>query len=196
MKVFGQSLQLWQQCTFVWTQCSQQFGNFQFLHELGKYHLIASVQMSRRVIFSVRDDFTHQYYWKRGSIFNQKLIFSKIFKSIVSLVPEADSQKLCECWLASLAEDYNSNKWAMPVPGWFSQTQMHNTNWPSCENNCWIVESFREGNVMSETHLLRLVSLSLIRGAPPTKKKKLSIWEISPKCGWMGWLIPKQGPNP
>ena len=113
MKVFGQSLQLWQQCTFVWTQCSQQFGNFQFLHELGKYHLIASVQMSRRVIFSVRDDFTHQYYWKRGSIFNQKLIFSKIFKCIVSLVPEADSQKLCECWLASLAEDYNSNKWAM-----------------------------------------------------------------------------------
>ena len=21
-------------------------------------------------------------------------------------------------------------------------------------------------------------------------------WEISPKCGWVGWLIPKQGPNP
>ena len=21
-------------------------------------------------------------------------------------------------------------------------------------------------------------------------------WDISPKCGWVGWLIPKQGPNP
>ena len=21
-------------------------------------------------------------------------------------------------------------------------------------------------------------------------------WEISPKCGWVGWLTPKQGPNP
>ena len=27
-------------------------------------------------------------------------------------------------------------------------------------------------------------------------KKKGFFWEISPKCGWVGWLIPKQGPNP
>ena len=26
--------------------------------------------------------------------------------------------------------------------------------------------------------------------------KKLFFWEISPKCGWVGWLISKQGPNP
>ena len=27
-------------------------------------------------------------------------------------------------------------------------------------------------------------------------KKKTFFWEISPKCGWVGWLTPKQGPNP
>ena len=27
-------------------------------------------------------------------------------------------------------------------------------------------------------------------------KKKVFFGEISPKCGCMGWLIPKQGPNP
>ena len=26
--------------------------------------------------------------------------------------------------------------------------------------------------------------------------KKTFFWEISPKCGWVAWLIPKQGPNP
>ena len=26
--------------------------------------------------------------------------------------------------------------------------------------------------------------------------KKRFFWEISPKCGWLVWLIPKQGPNP
>ena len=26
--------------------------------------------------------------------------------------------------------------------------------------------------------------------------QKNVFWEISPKCGWVGWLIPKQGPNP
>ena len=31
------------------------------------------------------------------------------------------------------------------------------------------------------------------RGAP--KKKSVFFWEISPKCGWVGWVIPKQGPN-
>ena len=25
--------------------------------------------------------------------------------------------------------------------------------------------------------------------------KKTFFWEISPKCGWVVWLIPKQGPN-
>ena len=33
-----------------------------------------------------------------------------------------------------------------------------------------------------------------IRGA--AKKKTGFFWEISPKCGWVGWLTPKQGPNP
>ena len=28
------------------------------------------------------------------------------------------------------------------------------------------------------------------------KKKTGFFWEISPKCGWVGWLTPKQGPNP
>ena len=28
------------------------------------------------------------------------------------------------------------------------------------------------------------------------KKKNVFFWEIFPKCGWVGWLIPKQGPNP
>ena len=28
------------------------------------------------------------------------------------------------------------------------------------------------------------------------KKKNGFFWEISPKCGWVGWLTPKQGPNP
>ena len=32
-----------------------------------------------------------------------------------------------------------------------------------------------------------------IRGA--AKKKTGFFWEISPKCGWVGWLTPKQGPN-
>ena len=32
-----------------------------------------------------------------------------------------------------------------------------------------------------------------IRGAT---KKKGFFWDIFPKCGWVGWLIPKQGPNP
>ena len=27
-------------------------------------------------------------------------------------------------------------------------------------------------------------------------KKKGFFWEISPKCGCVGWLTPKQGPNP
>ena len=27
-------------------------------------------------------------------------------------------------------------------------------------------------------------------------KKRFFLGEISPKCGWVGWLIPKQGPNP
>ena len=27
-------------------------------------------------------------------------------------------------------------------------------------------------------------------------KKNVLFWEISPKCGWVGWLIPKQGLNP
>ena len=31
---------------------------------------------------------------------------------------------------------------------------------------------------------------------PPPKKKTGFFVEISPKCGWVGWLIPKQGPNP
>ena len=26
--------------------------------------------------------------------------------------------------------------------------------------------------------------------------KKDVFWESFPKCGWLGWLIPKQGPNP
>ena len=26
--------------------------------------------------------------------------------------------------------------------------------------------------------------------------KKSFFWEISPNCWWVGWLIPKQGPNP
>ena len=30
-----------------------------------------------------------------------------------------------------------------------------------------------------------------------SKKQQRFFWEISPKCGWwVGWLIPKQGPNP
>ena len=28
------------------------------------------------------------------------------------------------------------------------------------------------------------------------QKKTVFFWEISPKCGWVGWLTPKQGPNP
>ena len=27
-------------------------------------------------------------------------------------------------------------------------------------------------------------------------KKTRFFWDIFPKCGWVGWLIPKQGPNP
>ena len=27
-------------------------------------------------------------------------------------------------------------------------------------------------------------------------QKKRFFWDIFPKCGWVGWLIPKQGPNP
>merc|ERR550539_2303514 len=27
------------------------------------------------------------------------------------------------------------------------------------------------------------------------QKKTVFFWEISPKCGWVGWLTPKQGPN-
>ena len=34
----------------------------------------------------------------------------------------------------------------------------------------------------------------MIRGA--AKKKTGFFWEISPKCGWVGWLTPKQGLNP
>ena len=33
-----------------------------------------------------------------------------------------------------------------------------------------------------------------VREAPPPKKT--FFWEISPKCGRLGWLITKQGPNP
>ena len=28
------------------------------------------------------------------------------------------------------------------------------------------------------------------------QKKTFFFWETFPKCGWVGWLIPKQGPNP
>ena len=32
---------------------------------------------------------------------------------------------------------------------------------------------------------------------PPKKTKKERFFgEILPKCGWVGWLIPKQAPNP
>ena len=33
----------------------------------------------------------------------------------------------------------------------------------------------------------------VLRGA--AKKKTVFFWEISPKCRWVGWLTPKQGPN-
>ena len=33
----------------------------------------------------------------------------------------------------------------------------------------------------------------LLGGLP---KKNRFFWEISPKYGWVGWLTPKQGPNP
>merc|ERR1712001_728482 len=37
-------------------------------------------------------------------------------------------------------------------------------------------------------------TVGLLRGA--AKKKTGFFWEISPKYGWVGWLTPKQGPNP
>ena len=37
------------------------------------------------------------------------------------------------------------------------------------------------------------VALGALREAA---KKKTFFWNIFPKCGWVGWLIPKQGPNP
>ena len=36
----------------------------------------------------------------------------------------------------------------------------------------------------------------VVLGEPPPKKKRKRKKKISPKCGWVGWLIPKQGPNP
>merc|ERR1712218_99190 len=42
--------------------------------------------------------------------------------------------------------------------------------------------------------LLYLRHIQCIRGA--AKKKTGFFWEISPKYGWVGWLTPKQGPNP
>ena len=43
---------------------------------------------------------------------------------------------------------------------------------------------------------LKTVHCCLLLGKRPKKKKNVFFWEISPKCGWVGWLTPKQGPNP
>ena len=36
-------------------------------------------------------------------------------------------------------------------------------------------------------------NITVIKGSC---QKKRFFWDIFPKCGWLGWLIPKQGPNP
>merc|ERR1712218_272262 len=45
----------------------------------------------------------------------------------------------------------------------------------------------------SVLRLTEILNESLSKGSC---QKKRFFWEIFPKCGWVGWLIPKQGPNP
>ena len=39
-------------------------------------------------------------------------------------------------------------------------------------------------------------AMSELSALGEASKKKRFFWEIFPKCGWVGWLIPKQGPTP
>ena len=43
-------------------------------------------------------------------------------------------------------------------------------------------------------------TITCVRNHPPPPKRKQKqkriFGEILPKCGWVGWLIPKQAPNP
>ena len=46
-------------------------------------------------------------------------------------------------------------------------------------------------------HLPKVHIITLSKGSPPppNKQKKVFFGEIPPKGGWVGWLIPKQGPK-
>ena len=43
---------------------------------------------------------------------------------------------------------------------------------------------------------LEIKAMSELSALGEASKKKRFFWEIFPKCGWVGWLIPKQGPTP
>ena len=67
----------------------------------------------------------------------------------------------------------------------FLNTSSHRRN----SNPCIL---FNLGLVSLPAHQLLCIFLLVREGI----KKKKFFWEIFPKCGWVGWLIPKQGPNP
>ena len=46
--------------------------------------------------------------------------------------------------------------------------------------------------IITNYTILYIINMQL--GGLP--KKTRFFWDIFPKCGWVGWLIPKQGPNP
>ena len=43
---------------------------------------------------------------------------------------------------------------------------------------------------------LEIKAMSELSALGEASKKKPFFWEIFSKCGWVGWLIPKQGPTP
>ena len=73
-----------------------------------------------------------------------------------------------------------------------------NQGWDSCSTIFhWMHTTQNEGKAhnsrFGEEEEKNCSNFWGIGKVPPLKNVFL---EISPKCGWLGWLIPKQGPNP
>ena len=106
--------------------------------------------------------------------------FLKAF--LIHLSPKQGVEKSTKYWSPAFDKFY----WLKSELTWASSSggvhcaafshQSHGAPRTCCWHNIWspqVTDDLREG----------------------ITKKRL-FWEIFPKCGWMGWLIPKQGPIP
>ena len=63
---------------------------------------------------------------------------------------------------------------------YFAWILMYHVSWRTAKNTKYEPERYSD--------------CKLTKGS--CQKKQRFFWEIFPKCGWVGWLFPKQGPNP